>query len=59
MTSGVTTMIEHKLVRLAVVIGAAVWLARVILSRSERDKLDAAVRTLERVHKMPDGNARN
>ncbi|WP_155747384.1 hypothetical protein [Burkholderia territorii] len=52
-------MIEHKLVRLAVVIGAAVWLARVILSRSERDKLDAAVRMLERVHKMPDGNARN
>jgi hypothetical protein len=37
-------MIERKLIRMATAIGAAVWLARVAFSQSERRKLDAALR---------------
>jgi hypothetical protein len=40
-------MLEHKLVRLAVAVGAAVWLACIVFSRSERGKLYAAVRALD------------
>jgi hypothetical protein len=42
-------MIEHKLIRLATAIGAAVWLARVAFSRSERRKLDAALQAIDSV----------
>jgi hypothetical protein len=39
--------LEHKLVRVALAIGAAVRLARIVFSRPERGKLDAAVRALD------------
>ncbi|WP_176059970.1 hypothetical protein [Paraburkholderia sp. BCC1876] len=40
-------MIERKLIGLATAIGAAVWLARAVFSRSERRKLDAAMQALD------------
>ncbi|SOE63527.1 hypothetical protein SAMN05414139_02325 [Burkholderia sp. D7] len=46
-------MIERKLVRLATAISAAVWLARVVLSRTERRKLDAAMQALSSVRISP------
>jgi hypothetical protein len=41
------TMIEYALVRVAIVIGTAWWLTRVVFSRSERRKLDRAMKALE------------
>lgn len=41
--------IETKLVRLATAVGAAWWLVRVMLSRAERRKLDAAMQALDRI----------
>lgn len=40
-------MIERKLIRLVTVMGAAVWLARVVFSRSERRNLDRAMQALD------------
>ncbi len=40
-------MIERKLIRLAVAIGATMWLTRIVFSRSERRKLDATVQALD------------
>jgi hypothetical protein len=47
------SMLERKLIRLAIAIGAAVWLARIAFSRSERDKLDAAVQALDEAPAHP------
>jgi hypothetical protein len=40
-------MIERRLVRLATAIDAVWWLARVMFSRAERRKLDAATQAME------------
>jgi uncharacterized membrane protein YccC len=40
-------MIERTLIRIAIAAGAAWWLARVVSSRSERRKLDAAIQALD------------
>ncbi len=42
-------MMERALIRLAVAVGAVVWLSRVAFSRSERRKLDAALQALDSV----------
>lgn len=42
-------MIERTLIRIAIAAGAAWWLARVVFSRAERRKLDAARRALNRI----------
>lgn len=42
-------MMERALIRLAVAIGAVVWLSRVALSRSERRKLDSTLQALNNV----------
>jgi len=42
-------MVERALIRLAVAIGAVVWLSRIVFSRSERRKLDAALQALDSV----------
>jgi hypothetical protein len=38
---------ETRLIRLATAIGAALWLARLILSRNARNEVDAAMRTID------------
>jgi hypothetical protein len=40
-------MLERILIRVATVAGAAWWLGRVIFSRSERRKLDAATQAMD------------
>jgi hypothetical protein len=40
-------MIERMLIHVAITVGAALWLARIALSRSERQKLDAAMQALD------------
>jgi hypothetical protein len=39
----------RKLVRLATAVGAACWLARVMFSRAERRRLDAAMQALDSI----------
>jgi uncharacterized membrane protein YccC len=39
-------MIERTLIRIAIAAGAAWWLVRVVLSRSERRKLDHAIQAI-------------
>lgn len=40
-------MIERKLIRMAIAIGAAVWLLRLMVSRTERSKLETAEQALD------------
>lgn len=40
-------MLERTLIRVATVVGAAWWLGRVMFSRSERRKLDAAMQATD------------
>jgi hypothetical protein len=40
-------MIERMLIHVAITVGAALWLALIALSRSERQKLDAAMQALD------------
>ncbi|MFM0205060.1 hypothetical protein PQR53_35160 [Paraburkholderia fungorum] len=42
-------MIERKVIHLATAMGAALWLVRIVFSRSERRKLDAAMQALDSV----------
>jgi hypothetical protein len=42
-------MMERALTRLAVAIGAVIWLSRVAFSQSERSKLGAALQALDSV----------
>ncbi len=46
-------MIEQKLIRLATVIGAAIFLCRTVFSRPERRKLNLAMRALDNVERAP------
>lgn len=46
---GAGAMIERKLIHLATVMGAALWLARIVFSRSERRKVEVAIQTLDSV----------
>jgi hypothetical protein len=40
-------MIERRVVRLVTVVGAAWWLVRVMVSRTERHKLNDAIQALD------------
>jgi len=42
-------MIERTLIRIAIATGAAWWLARVVFSRAERRKLDAAMQAFDSI----------